>query len=393
MSKPVNIQQMYTSSVDTNRPITGTDNSRRYALKFPEGLPVYKLQIKATNIFDIIPFRITNPQHPLVKAGHIKPDGAYTDDIFMYWEHTNYDKIGNSALCMKRMFGEPCFVCDEQAEMANMKANGWKDDDVKSLFPRSRVIMNVIDWRNREAGIQVLTGSDYVLRQGILSGARVVRDDEYSKNAKFADTAETFELETSDWKTKTSSIDEYLYFASPTNGFGVSIETDRGIIGDGHEYAKPSSFVMMQREQQYTADIVDSAYDLVELLNIPDYDELREAMHGKTNVAPVENTVATPAHDAVTAAVPPPAPAPQAANTVEAELPPQAVGVPAPGPIKTAVAETGEQINAVPDATPRCSYGHVFGDDYDTKPECSECQANEKDQYIKCLKIANGMEL
>lgn len=391
MENYVNIQQFYTDSSDKDRPFVGEERS--YSLKFPDGLPVFKLVMDGTNVFDIVPFRITNPMHPLVKAGKIQPDGSNIDDIFMYWEHRDFNGRGDSCLCMNRMYGERCFVCDEQRKLAEMSPDGWKSQKVKDMFPKSKVIMNVIDWRNRELGVQVFTGSDFGLRKGILTGARINRDDAYDRNAAFAEKANTFELKTVDRKSKTEAVNEYIYFASPTNGFGVEITTEVGKFvtknGMTIEFAKPNSFVLRERAQQYTAEIVDSAHDLVSLLNIPTYESLQELMFGAPPVQ-VGGAMSTPAHDTIVVTppvvnAPPVNTAPPAAQQfIQPNVVTQPV-VTIPDPVPQAPAQV------LPAGKAKCTYGHIIGDDYESKPECKACQKEQTEQYVMCVKVANGI--
>ncbi len=409
MDNHVNIQQFYTDSSDKDRPFVGED--RNYSLKFPEGLPVFKLVMGGTNVFDIVPFKITNPMHPLVKAGKIQPDGSNVDDIFMYWEHRDFNGRGDSCLCMNRMYGERCFVCDEQRKLAEMSSDGWKSQRVKDLFPKSKVIMNVIDWRHRELGIQVFTGSDFGLRKGILTGARINRDDAYDRNAAFAEKASTFELKTVDRKSKTEAVNEYIYFASPVNGYGIEITTEVGTFvtksGATIEFAKPNSFVLRERAQQYTAEIVDSGHDLVSFLNIPVYEELQNLMYGAppVQVAPVMETraydsIVIPPMGAQQFAQPnvvaqpqvaqpvPLSPQPQVAQPVaQAVVPPvnpaATFGQPVTPSVKEPVLTPGPKV--------MCSYNHVLGEEFDSTPECVACQKEQMEQYITCIKTSQGM--
>lgn len=361
------VQQYYAESYESN---TGFNKAgeRNFSLSFPDGLSVYKLTADVTNVIDIIPFRIEGDNHPLVRANKVPGDGTEYDDIFMYWEHRNLNENGDSVICLNKMYGKPCPICEEMKRLASTEAEGWKSQRVKNMQPKSRVMMNIIDWKNRDAGIQVYTGSAYVTRTGILEGAKVNRQDEYDLNSQYANEADTFKITVSDWKTKSIVETEHIYFQSPTNGFGIAIPATTDTFttdGKSYEYVKPTKFTLKPRTVQYKNDIVDKAYNLTDFLNVKTYDEVAAIFYG---VEPNEE-VETP--DAVAPALD----RPVAPPVIEQ-------------PIKTVAAqEENPELKGE-----KCSYGLKIGLDYETDAEiCSRCVDENPKQYSKCARASKNL--
>ena len=148
--------------------------------------------------------------------------------------------------CVICTYGKKCPICEERQRKYNAaKAAGnpkpWEDPEVKALKAQARVLMNVIDWRNREKGIQILAGSDFILRQGVLNGSKVNRGDSEDKNASLVELGQTFTIETYDYKSKENKITEHLYYA-PYNGFGVGKLACNGMNIWWHGYANAHTF-------------------------------------------------------------------------------------------------------------------------------------------------------
>lgn len=288
-------QQYYANAVQGNGSIAGVE--REYGFKIPDGMSAYKLTAEKTNVFDIIPFNVTNENHPLVVGGKIKADGSVQDDIFTYFEHRNINENGDSCICLNKTFGKKCPICEER-ERRIKALGGWsnpktkEDKAIKALAPKARVAMNIVDWSDRAGGLKILTGSEYMLKQGILTGSSVNKDDEFDKNARFLETGSTFQLDNYDWKTKKTSTIDYINFLSPLTGYGIAIKCEQA-TWDGHSFAKPVNFNLVDRKQQYPKEIVDHAYDLSKCLNVLSYDEIEQLFFGATKKE--ETVVETPA--------------------------------------------------------------------------------------------------
>jgi len=375
MSEFKTVQQYYASA--GAKPLSGED-AKQFTLKFPEGLPVYKFQHTQLNVFDIIPFKVVNEAHPFVASGRVEPDGETVDDIFMYYEHV-INKRGDAVPCNRMLYGTDCPICEErQRKIDALKAKGikeyWKDEGVKALKPKAKIMANVIDNRNREAGVQVLAGSEFVIRQGVLNGAKVNRGDEEDKNSVFLEQGQTFTLEVYDPNIKANKLSEHLYFASPTNGFSIEVECVPDTY-DGHDYAKPIRFSLRNRKQQYTRDIVDKAYDLPSFIVQRSYDEVKKLFYGVQESPNV--TVETNASLNIE----------QKAPVAEA---PKPVVQEAPKPV---VQEAPKPIEVPKPAEVRmCKHGYRIGLDFETKAECSDCLDENTKEYSECRKVRRTIQ-
>lgn len=352
------VQQYYAET--DGRPLVKGEGSRNYALDFPEGVTQYKLVSDVLNIFDIIPFKVVSAAHPFVASGRVEPDGQTVDDIFQYYEHKSINENGDSVVCNYMTYGKKCPICEERMRKYEQYKD-WKHPEVQALRPKARVLANVIDWRDREKGIQILTGSEYLISQGILSGSEVKRGDTEDRNAPLLAVGQTFTREVTDYKTKERRLTEHLYYASPTNGFGIEIKCEPDTFA-GKEYPKPVSFGIRERKSQYARDIVDKAIDLPSLLVQRSYEEVEKIFYGISAVADevVDSPVETKASAAIEQGIP--------QRPAAADLPPT------PEPMKAEVDET------------LCSYGYKLGLDMETKPECGDCLDTNPAQYSKCRK-------
>lgn len=363
--------QQYYATADGNRPLVKPENSRLFALDFPADVSVMKLTADHVNIVDILPFKVLNEHHPLVASGSVEADGQTFDDIFVYFEHKNVNENGDSVLCNYMTYGKKCPICEERQRKYNAaKAAGnpkpWEDPEVKALKAQARVLMNVIDWRNREKGIQILAGSDFILRQGVLNGAKVNRGDMEDKNATLVELGQTFTIETYDYKSKENKVTEHLYYASPTNGFGVEIECTNDTFG-GNEYAKPIRFGLRARKDQYKRDIVDKTYDLPSFLVQRPYDEVEKIFYGVSNTEPNEE-FETKASIEI-------------ASKNPDDIPQRPTDTPVVGKVESQKIEEK-----------RCKYGHKLGLEYETTPECSDCLDENTAEFIECKKARRMIE-
>lgn len=391
MAEIKTVQQYYASAQANNRALSNPEGNRTYALEIPENIQLFKLSAEMVNIIDIIPFPITNPKHPLVHGGSIKPDGSSYDDIFVYYEHRDINSNGDIVPCNHMLYGEPCAVCDErnrlyEAEKEKGNPEPWKKPEVERLSYKVRVGMNVIDTRNKDKGIQLLLGSDFLLRRGILSGAKVNKGDSEDANSALAAKGDTFTIEVTDWKSKATTVTEYVYFASPANGFSVEIKGQNEVFA-GSDYVKPVSFGLRERKQQYQNDIVQHAFDISSFIKKMTYAEVKQLLFGTTTTTTTADTtvVDTPAKAVI-----------DATDTVQvSKVPNDTVQV-----VKSPVAQEGppSDVGMVPQGdiadTPEklCSFGHKMGLDYETKAECSDCLDADPKQYSECRKERKAID-
>lgn len=70
--------------------------------------------------------------------------GAFALEI---WKHSNVGGNNATFLCLDKMFGKPCPVCEHIQEL---KKEGTSNDVVKELYPSRRFLLFVVDTTSRE---------------------------------------------------------------------------------------------------------------------------------------------------------------------------------------------------------------------------------------------------
>lgn len=70
--------------------------------------------------------------------------GPFAQEI---WMHTKVGTQKATFLCVNKMFGEPCAICDHQKDM---KADGVSAEVIKELNPGHRFLMYVVDTTNAD---------------------------------------------------------------------------------------------------------------------------------------------------------------------------------------------------------------------------------------------------
>jgi hypothetical protein len=208
----------------------------------------------------------------------------------------------------------------------------------------------------------------------VLNGAKVNRGDEEDKNSQFIDQGQTFTLEVYDAATKANKLTEHLYFASPTNGFGIEVECVPDKY-DEHDYAKPIRFSLRARKQQYTRDIVDKSYDLPAFLVHRTYDEVKKLFYGIADSG--EPEIQTNANIGIET------------KSVEKVTEPVT---------KTATESTTKLPTKLTTELPKvaevklCKHGYRIGLDFETKAECSDCLDENTKEYSECRKVRRTIQ-
>src|SRR6185369_8506792 len=200
---------------------------------FPDGHKVtwFKPE-KGKMLIDIIPYRVTAENHPVVGEG----DLWYQRTIFV---HHSVGAEEKAYLCLKTI-GKRCPICDARAEM--MKSPDGDDDLIKQLAPKEREVFNVIDRNNKKEGVQLWEYSFHLFGKLLETEIREGEDD-------LADFAE---LEGG----KTLK----LRFKEKTMGKNKFLECDRIDFED--------------REEDYDEEILDDVLDLDAILNVHPYEKL-----------------------------------------------------------------------------------------------------------------------
>ena len=197
-----------------------------------------------TNRIDIIPYVIKTDRHPQkVKEG-------YTDYLLDLWVHRRVGPSESQFVCIKKMFGKACPICEELDELR--KDPNVDDEEINALRPKRRVWYNVInlDVPERDQQIQIFEEAHFLFEKEVLEKAGA------SKGGfiPFWDIEEgrTIVFRASQKKSKKGNFYEYR-------------------IDEFEERPK------------YKESIYKETFSFDDIYVIPTYEEVRNAFHGVTD--------------------------------------------------------------------------------------------------------------
>lgn len=190
------------------------------------------------NLIDILPFTVKSKHHPQgLKPG----DEDYVLDI---WIHSFVGAGNGSVLCLKKTFGKPCPICEEQAVLR--KSDDAEDDAVKALNPKRKCIYNVVDLNNEDKGIQLFEVSHFLFEKELLE--------------------------------KVEGDDEFITFADLEEGRSIEFRAKKEKFGQ-FDFLKYKDFTFKKRSG-YEEDVLEQTFPLDELLIIPTYDKVKALFYG-----------------------------------------------------------------------------------------------------------------
>ena len=289
---------------------------RRPTFFLPKNGDFYKI--------DIIPFLPKTNKMPGFQPGL----DEYALD---YWRHAGIGPGEESFVCLARTFRKPCPICEE---LDMLKKSGAPKEETGPLEPKRRLVYNIIDLDSKEQKVQLWEVSYHLFEKALIAAAQVGKHEVIA----FSDLEEG---KTIKFTAKQKSLGSYNFIEATGIGF-----LDR---------------------PPYEDSILDESYPLDELLIVPTYEQVRNALHGLSE--PEEEKPARRER-----------PAP-----VEEEQPARRRPAPqeeAPAPARRERPARTEQ------AKGKCPYGHKFGYDSDKKNDCLDCNIWEAccDEQEKNLK-------
>lgn len=207
------------------------------SIKIPEGVKLFKLE-KGTMFIDIIPY-VVGRGNPFADKGEVH----YERTFFV---HRGVGPGGDSYICLKKTLNERCPVCEHRAKLA-------KDPDadeqlVKDMAPRERQLFNVINRKDRDAGIQLWDVSYHLF--GKLLDARIQSD---------------------------AADESWAMFHSPTEGLTLVLTVAEKTFG-GNTFCEVTAIDFKERKEQYKESIIDKAICLDKVLKIEEYDKLKSIL-------------------------------------------------------------------------------------------------------------------
>jgi hypothetical protein len=221
----------------TDRAERGRGGVRPY-LNLPKGVELFKFEKEGTKKIDVIEYITKN--NPETKKGK----RYFTRTFFI---HKNIGPDGESHLCPKKTFGKPCAVCKARTKMASEPGD---DDELQdTLKPKERQLFAIMDPKKKKKGIMVMDESYYLFGKEL---------DAAVKKAK-----------------KKHGKEEADKFASPNEGLTVKCEVEEKSYKKA-TYTNVKMCTLVEREEQYDEDLLESVPCLDDCLVETPYKELKE---------------------------------------------------------------------------------------------------------------------
>ena len=197
------------------------------------------------NIINIIPFEVKSKNHPLVKQGQLEiGDQDYCLEI---WMHRFIGPSESSVICLKRMYGKACPICEE----AERFKKAGKERESGALLAKQRVLYNVEDTRRKPGELQVFDVSYYLFEKELIDEARNENEDG----------------------------ENWLDFSNPETGSLIKFRCSKTTQG-GFEFNEFKSFSFVERDDPIEDDLLESAISFDEHLNILNYEEIQAILYG-----------------------------------------------------------------------------------------------------------------
>ncbi len=207
-------------------------------LKLPSGTNLFKLK-EGSMLIDILPYEVTKG-NPFAEEGML-----YWERSF--WVHRGLGASNESYLCLSKTYGKPCPVCEYRAKLQK-KGDDSHEDEIKALSPSQRQLINVIDLRHPDKGVQIFDTSYH------LFGKRL--------NA---------ELQSAD------EDDAWEKFFFLEDGMSIKLGVSEESYGS-RSYNAVGTIHFKQRHKQYDEDILEKVLNLDELLAPTPYDKLKSIL-------------------------------------------------------------------------------------------------------------------
>jgi hypothetical protein len=292
--------------------------------------------------FDILPYIISTDKHPSKDLGI-----GFEDYVLEYWSHGNVGPENKVVLCLKRTYGKPCPICEEQAAMKKQGVS--KDDpDYKKLNASQRCVFNIIDKFNPEKGIQLFKVSGFLFFQKL-------KEKIQKEEAKG---------------------EEEITFSDLDCGCTINCDATETTKGD-FTFMDFSDFSFSERKKPYSESILDEVFPLDAMIKIPTYDEVKrvflsldgpedtkkEEEEPKTVEKEVEEVIDTDSEQID-----------DNDENGDSEKLNEDIDTQDDNNEELNIDNGDEGNNEAPPFTLKeCSEGHTFGKDYDQHSECSEC--------------------
>jgi hypothetical protein len=228
-------ERRYTSARDRAEKHTSGFSSTY--LKLPNGVQSFKPK-PGVMLLDIIPF-VAGKGNPWAEPGNLH----WERTIFV---HRGIGANGDTFLCPRKISNSPCPICEHRARLMK-DADEDKEELIKDLAPKERQLINLINLKEPDKGVQVWDVSYHLFGKVLEARIRNSDEDEGWENFFFLEGGMTLKIG----------------FAEKSFG-GVS-------------FAETETIDFKPRKTEYDEDILEKVLAFDDLLIEPKYDALKAA--------------------------------------------------------------------------------------------------------------------
>jgi hypothetical protein len=197
------------------------------------------------NAINIIPYKISSKNHPLVKQGQMEiGELDYCLDI---WVHRNVGPSESSVVCLKKTYGKSCPICEEAEKLKK----AGKEKEALALSARRRVFYNVEDIRKKSGELQIFEVSHYLFEKELIDEARSEEEGDES----------------------------FIDFADIKNGSEIHFRCSKQSQG-GFEFNEYKSFSFRERNESIDDNVLEAAISFDKFMNVLSYEKLQEILFG-----------------------------------------------------------------------------------------------------------------
>lgn len=319
-------QKTHSAEVETS----GGGKGKRY-FKLPDDAQMYKIK-EGKNKIRIVPYIVGSSKHPSTDVE--KGDEDYCVIVHV---HKSVGVNNSDVICLKRTYGKACPICEEQQSLFDIyKETGKKQDkdNAVALYPKERVMYNVISQKEKTNEIEILEGSWYWYENEIIKEMQAYEDEE-----------------------QPSLIDNLLEYRGDKDDF------------KGKPIVKPSNFRFIQ-DDEIDDTLVQKAYQLDTFLTIPTYEEVSNIFYGNDTEIEDDKEDYTKKTEIGTSQ-----------DDYEDDISEDAEEIEKEKPVESKSRRRRRDVQEKPAKEKECPCGFRFGTDWDTDDDCDDC-----DLHAECEK-------
>ena len=209
-------------------------------LQLPKGVSLFKEEADKRIQFDIIPYIVSDKNHPDRESGAEKGEQWFCRPFKV---HRNIGANSDTVVC-PTTFGKKCPICEYRAKL--LKKGNADKKELDALRPSSRVLYNIIPKGNKkiEEKVHIWDISNYCFQELL--------------------------------DTEVAEKEKYEAFPDLECGFTLDVRFSPETVGKSKPFGKANRIDFETRDKQYDESILDEVADLDKVLNLKSYEELEK---------------------------------------------------------------------------------------------------------------------